>query len=179
GVSKRPTRPRTHRGREGRNRQRRRRRSAPVEQVGRRWTRRGHLGREPEAAAVAGPAGLPVTVVAPRLLLGRPPWLVPGHAPRIGIVATAQSLLQFLYLDLGRRAREQQVLLRKCKGCPIVFPVAVTNRKKRYHDPACKNRRAFQKWYSHPRNRRAHNARRSMSSRPNRRRVSRRTVART
>jgi hypothetical protein len=132
-----------------------------------------------EAAPVAGLAGLPVTVVAPRLLLGRPSWLVPGHAPRVGIVATAQSLLQFLYLDLGRRAREQQVLLRLCKGCPTVFPVAVTNRKKRYHNLACKNRRAFQKWYSRPRNRRAHNARRSMGSRPNRRRASRRTVART
>jgi hypothetical protein len=106
-------------------------------------------------------AALHTTAVAPLLSLGKPAWLAANYAPRVGIVATAQSLSQFLYLNLGCRMREQRVLLRLCKGCPIIFPVPVTNRKRRYHDPACKNRSAFQKWYSRPKNRRAHNARRS------------------
>jgi hypothetical protein len=111
-------------------------------------------------AAGVEEAPLHATVVGPRLLLGKPAWLAADDAPRGGLVATVQSLSQFLYLNLGCRMREQRVLLRLCKGCPIIFPVPVTNRKRRYHDPACKNRSAFQKWYSRPKNRRAHNARR-------------------
>jgi hypothetical protein len=105
-------------------------------------------------------APLHATVVAPRLRLGKPAWLTASDAPQVGIVATVESLSQFIYLDLGRRARADRVVLRLCRGCPTIFPVAVTNRKKRYHDPACKNRRAFEKWYNDPKNRRAHNARR-------------------
>jgi hypothetical protein len=109
-------------------------------------------------------APLRATVVGPRLLLDKPPWLAAADALQVGIVATAESLSQFLYLDLGRRARTDRMVLRLCRGCPIVFPVAVTNRKKLFHDAACKNRFAFRKWYGHPRNRRAHNARRCIGT---------------
>jgi hypothetical protein len=107
-----------------------------------------------------GDAVLHPVVTAPRLLFGKPHWLSETTGKRLDLVVSPERLSHFLYLDLARRVRLDTSILRPCKGCPVVFPVAPTNTKKRYHDVACKNRRAFKSWYSKPRNRKAHNARR-------------------
>jgi len=105
-------------------------------------------------------AALHPVMTAPRLLLGKPPWVPEMTGKRLDLVLGVERLSDFLFLDLARRVRPDHSLLRACKGCSIVFPVAATNLKKRYHAVTCKNRRAFKKWYRNPNNRRAHNARR-------------------